>query len=121
MKEFASRMYASGYNRHLLDLVQGYTTPDSKVSASAVRERHPSPVQRKCVQTVELQIGLKNDVSQRDKRFSDTIPHVARLEDAFLALIKPIPFGLHKVGQFPWLTERDPCSSSSGRRSVTST
>ncbi|GAB5589518.1 60S ribosomal protein L10A [Umbelopsis nana] len=58
----------------------------SKVSVSAVRESirvvlaHSEEKKRNFVETVELQIGLKNYDPQRDKRFSGTIklPHVPR-------------------------------------------
>ncbi|KAG1295667.1 hypothetical protein G6F66_004132 [Rhizopus arrhizus] len=71
-------------------------------------EGHPSPVQSKCVQTVEFQIGLKNDNPQRDKRFSGTIPHVCVLATGIKR--RPSSFDLHKVGHFDndALTERDP-------------
>ncbi|ORX42590.1 60S ribosomal protein L1-B [Hesseltinella vesiculosa] len=58
----------------------------SKVSASAVRDviveikKGSEEKKRNFVETVELQIGLKNYDPQRDKRFSGTIklPNVAR-------------------------------------------
>ncbi|KAI8070001.1 60S ribosomal protein L1-B [Gongronella butleri] len=58
----------------------------SKVSASAVRDviveiqKGSQEKKRNFVETVELQIGLKNYDPQRDKRFSGTIklPNVAR-------------------------------------------
>ncbi|KAI8089292.1 60S ribosomal protein L1-B [Halteromyces radiatus] len=58
----------------------------SKVSAAAVRtaineiQKGSEEKKRNFVETIELQVGLKNYDPQRDKRFSGTIklPHVAR-------------------------------------------
>ncbi|QPC74019.1 hypothetical protein HYE68_004771 [Fusarium pseudograminearum] len=64
---------------------------------------------RNFLETVELQIGLKNYDPQRDKRFSGSIrlPSIPRpnMSICILALIKQIPRllgpGLSKAGKFP--------------------
>ncbi|KAJ2908522.1 60S ribosomal protein L10A, partial [Coemansia aciculifera] len=61
-------------------------TPGSKIQVSLVREEVRTLLaasvenKRKFVETVELQIGLKNYDPQRDKRFSGTIklPNIPR-------------------------------------------
>merc|ERR1712130_589854 len=69
---------------------------------------------RKFLESVDLQIGLKNYDPQKDKRFSGTVKlkYVPRkkFRDAFLCsdtLIKQIPRllgpGLNKAGKFPSL------------------
>merc|ERR1711935_1056980 len=67
---------------------------------------------RKFLESVDLQIGLKNYDPQKDKRFSGTVKvkKLAKGYDAFLCsdtLIKQIPRllgpGLNKAGKFPTL------------------
>lgn len=41
--------------------------------------------QRKFVETIELQIGLKNYDPQRDKRFSGTVKYVLALNSQYIA------------------------------------
>ena len=43
--------------------------------------------QRKFVETIELQIGLKNYDPQRDKRFSGTVKYVPTLNSQYILII----------------------------------
>jgi len=71
----------------------GFASISSKLSVSSVRASikellaQSQEKQRKFVETIELQIGLKNYDPQRDKRFSGTVKCVLTLNSRYIYLL----------------------------------